>query len=264
MRDAASRWLGVGLAGVLAIIVVSLWASGRLSLYISPDNAWFAVGMAMVMVVAAVWSFLTPLGQEREHSHGDEVVLAEDHDHDPPDHDHSHHGDDRFVARLAVWTGGAVASAAVVASVVLPPASLSTELAMARDTGAPPLFGSVDAIVLSSTADTSSFGVGQWATALATTTSTERFEGDRVVLEGFVTPRGDEADAFHLTRMVVTHCVIDAQTATVPVLEDAWASGIDVGQWVRVEGVIASDADGLGIRPLAIEQIDEPEDPYEY
>lgn len=53
MRRAGSigtRWLGAGLASVLAVVTIGLWATDRLALYINPAQAWFAVGMAFVIL----------------------------------------------------------------------------------------------------------------------------------------------------------------------------------------------------------------------
>ena len=59
-----------------------------------------------------------------------------------------------------------------------PPATRSAELAMQRDTGAPPLFQGADSIALAATGDTASFGVGEWASVFATATNPEVFDGD--------------------------------------------------------------------------------------
>jgi uncharacterized repeat protein (TIGR03943 family) len=143
---------------------------------------------------------------------------------------------------------------------VLPPASLSAELAMSRDVGATPLFAGADAVTLAATGDTSSFGVGEWATVFATATDPEAFDGDPIELTGFVTPGED--GAFDLTRLVITHCVIDAQPASVAV---GGAGNPGTGQWVTVTGTVRATSDGrLEIDAASVEEIDEPEDPYEY
>ncbi len=154
----ATRWLGVGLTACLAVTTIALWLTGRISLYVNPDSAWFAVGMAVVAVVGAIATFALPLGAEADHGHDHEhghspaPALARreafahaDHVHgDEPDaHDHAAH--DHLAARprltvagLAAFSGGLLASGAVVAVLLTPPASLSAELAVSRDVGAPP------------------------------------------------------------------------------------------------------------------------------
>lgn len=245
-RSLATRWLGVGLASIFAAITIALAATGRIALYINPDSSWFAVGMAVLVLVGAVASFALPLGAESDHGH--------DHGEDEP-HDHR-----SPLGLAAAVAGGVVASVITIAALVLPPASLSAELAMSRDVGAPPLFAGADVVTLASTGDTASFGIGEWSAVFATATNPEAFDGDDIELTGFVT---DGDGGFGLTRLVITHCVIDAQTATLPVSADG--STPDTGQWVTVKGTVRSMPDGrLVIDAASVEAIDEPTDPYEY
>ena len=266
-----TRWLGVGLASILAVVTLGLALTGRIGLYINPESTWFAVGMSVVVLVGAVLSFTLPLGAEADHGHdhGD----ADIHDHaeahagaddvDPATLVRSGVGTTRHPAAVAATlVGGVAASGVVLLTLVLPPASLSAELAMSRDVGAPPLFGGADVVSLATTGDTTSFGVGEWSTVFATATNPDAFDGDPVTLTGFVTT-GDDGD-FRLTRLVITHCVIDAQPASLPVV--AASSGTPAtGQWVTVTGTVRSSSDGrLTVDAATVEQIDEPQDPYEY
>ena len=262
----ANRWLGVGLAAGVAAFTVVLAATGRLGLYINPDTAWFAVAFAVVALAGTVASFALPLGAEADHGHdhGDVAVHAHDHDAREAEREAEREavvvaGFGRTAASAATVAGGVLATGIVGAILVLPPASLSAELAMDRDTGAAPLFQGADALDLATTGDTTVFGVGEWATVFATATNPEAFDGDAVTLTGFVTP-GDEG--FDLTRLVITHCVIDAQVASVPV---------DVGDipqtgtWVTVSGTVRVGDDGaLSIAATEVTPVDEPDDPYEY
>jgi uncharacterized repeat protein (TIGR03943 family) len=275
----ATRLLGVGLTAALAAVTLVLAATDRLALYINPDSTWFAVTMAVLALVGAVASFALPLGAEADHGH--------DHG-DGHDHAHGHGVSSRFarsttgerhdhsttgagstgegrhvrpgsaVGGIAVAAGGVLATGVVAAIVLVPPATLSAEIAVSRDTGAAPLFQGADTVALAATGDTASFGIGEWASVFATATNPEAFDGDEVTLTGFATPA---EDGFALTRLVITHCVIDAQPASVAI------SGGDApatGEWVTVTGTIR-DVDGrLQIEPASIEAVAEPRDPYEY
>lgn len=286
-----ARWLGVGLTAVLSVVTLSLAITGRIGLYINPDSAWFAVGMAVIALIGAALSFLVPLGAESDHGHdhGDAPAVGHDPDHAPATrthggavhHDHSptrqssrtrtrpidHHG---FPARsplaaMATLTGGVLASGVVVATLVLPPASLSVDLAMSRDVGAAPLFAGVDAVSLTASGNTSEFGVGEWATVFATSTSPDTFDGDPVTLTGFVTNDPNDDGVVRLTRLIITHCVIDAQPASLPIAPPSAGDLGAVGSWVRIDGVVRTDSDGsLVIAPDTVTPIDEPTDPYEY
>ena len=250
----ATRWLGVGLASVLAVVTLGLALTGRLGIYINPESSWFAVGMSVLVLVGAALSFTLPLGAEADHGHDHGDAADDAHDHvDHPVHP---------VALAATVAGGVAASGVVLLTLVLPPTSLSAELAMSRDVGAPPLFAGSDAVILAATGDTTSFGVGEWATVFATATNPDAFDGDTVTLTGFVTPGDGSAAGFDLTRLVITHCVIDAQPASIPV---AASDGLETGQWVTITGTVSSTADGrLQIDASSVEPIDEPADPYEY
>lgn len=240
-RSLGSRWLGIGLAAVLSVVTLGLGITGKLTLYISPESVWFACAAAVVTLVGAIWSCTLPLGAEEGHDHGHE------------------HADQGALATTATVTGGVIATGVVVAALVLPPASLSVELAMSRAGESSALFVGADDVTLG-VADTSTFGVGDWASVFATSTNTASFDGTAVTLTGFITPDGDGVD---LTRLVITHCVIDAQPAALPVGIDA--GEYETGQWVTVTGTVKADDDGaLRIEPTSVEAIDEPGDPYEY
>ena len=245
VRFTGARLLGVGLAAGLSAVTIALWTTGRLALYINPESTWFAVSMAIIGLIGCAVSFALPRGAEDDHGH---------------DHGEAHgHAERRSVwATAATVTGGVLATGVVAAIVLTPPATLSAEIAMQRDTGTPPLFQGADTVALAATGDTASFGVGEWASVFATATNPEAFDGDQVTLTGFVTPGGD---GFSLTRLVITHCVIDAQPASVAV---ASSDTYETGKWVTVTGTIRDDGGRLAIHATSIETVAEPKDPYEY
>lgn len=247
-RALGARWLGIGLAAILSVVIIGLGISGQLTLYISPESVWFAWAGAIVTLAGAIWACTLPLGEEVEHDH---------------DHGADAAPSRRTLATVATVSAGVVASGVVVAALVLPPASLSVELAMSRANDAGTLFAGADTITLGA-ADTSTFGVGDWASVLTQATRPESYDGSAVTLTGFITP-GSGDDEMNLTRLVITHCVIDAQPASVPVTVASWSSDYEVGQWVEITGTISADADGvLSVAPTDVVAIDEPGDPYEY
>lgn len=287
-----SRWLGVGLASLVCVITVGLAVTGRLAMYVNPDGAWFTVGMAVLGLLAAAGSFALPLGAEEDHGHDHGDAHEHDHDHDhvpaeqvppaapltraqlraqsqPVTHAAPSPSLRRRVSGVAAVTGGVLATAVMVPALLLPPAALSAELAMERDLGAPPLFGGADVVALATTADSAKFGVGDWAAAFAGTSNPAALAGTPVNLVGFVAPAADGSDDIRLTRLVVTHCVIDAQPAAVTVSVQAATASIDTdlatGQWVEVTGTVEQSGNGvLLIQPTAVTPIDQPADPYEY
>ncbi|MCT1394850.1 TIGR03943 family protein [Microbacterium sp. p3-SID338] len=262
-RALATRWLGIGLASVVAVVTLGLAVTDRLSLYISPESVWFACAAAVVTLAGAIWSCALPLGAEEDHGHdhgpaasrSDEPAASVDDEADRPSGLSR-----RRLAGVGALAGGVVATGVVVSALVLPPASLSVELAMSRAGEETALFAGADTVALG-VADTSTFGVGDWASVFAAATNTAAYDGADVTLQGFVTP--GEGDGVNLTRLVITHCVIDAQTAALPVSVDADA--YKTGQWVEITGKVRADDDGsLHIEPTDVVAIDEPKDPYEY
>ena len=257
-RALGTRWLGIGLATVISVVTLGLGLTGRLNLYISPESVWFACAAAVVTLLGAIWSCTLPLGEEGDHGHdhGDSPASGASADSDAD----AVAAPRRTLALAGTVTGGVVASGVVIAALVLPPASLSVELAMSRVGEQTALFAGADDVTLG-VADTATFGVGDWASVFATATNTAAYDGKTVTLTGFVTPT--DAEGVNLTRLVITHCVIDAQPATLPVT--IYAGEFDTGQWVEVEGTVKADADGsLHVEPTTVTAIDEPRDPYEY
>ncbi|KJL22077.1 hypothetical protein RN51_01956 [Microbacterium oxydans] len=270
LRALGTRWLGVGLAAVISVVTLGLGLTGRLNLYISPESVWFACAAAVVTLAGAIWSCTLPLGEENDHGHDHGRAPAPTRRTAPADDADLGHDDAgraaqassrRSLAGVAAVTGGVIASGVVVAGLVLPPASLSVELAMSRAGEQSALFAGADTVALG-VADTSTFGVGDWASVFAASTNTAAYDGAPVKLTGFVTP-DDADDGVNLTRLVITHCVIDAQTAVLPV--DVKPDDYATGQWVEITGTVRADADGkLRIEPTDVVAIDEPGDPYEY
>ena len=257
-RALATRWLGVGLAAVMAVVTLGLGVAGRLTLYISPESVWFACAGAVVTLAGAIWSCTLPLGEELDHGHDHGGTTDDDH----AEHDTKNASPRRTLAGVGAVAGGVIATGFVVSALVLPPASLSVELAMSRAGEQTALFAGADTVALG-VADTSTFGVGDWASVFAASTNTAAYDGAPVKLIGFVTPGSSGDDGVNLTRLVITHCVIDAQTAALPVSVDP--KEYATGQWVEITGTVRADADGkLHIEPTDVVAIDEPGDPYEY
>lgn len=259
MRDTVwFRMLGVGAVASIAALTIALAVTGRLGLYINPESSWFAVSMAVLALVGSVLSFLLPLGaaEDHGHDHGDAPAADAAHDHDH--HDHAPRTSRQLVGTAATVAGGVLALGVATTMLVVPPATLSAELAASRNTGAPPLFQGSDTVALAITGDTASFGIGDWASVFATATDPEVFDGTEISLTGFVAP-GE--GGFDLTRLIITHCVIDAQPASLPVAADDIP---DDGQWVTVTGTIRDVNGQLQVAAASVKPIAEPKDPYEF
>jgi len=262
LQALGTRWLGAGLAAALAVATLALAATGRLTLYISPETVWFAVAAAIATLIGVVWSCALPLGAEQEHGH-DHGDAGADHDHADV---HAHpRPARRVIGVVAGATGGVIATGVVAGALLLPPASLSVDMAMQRAPMGNVLFAGADNVALGANTDTSTFGIGGWASVFATGSRPEKYDGSSVTLTGFLTPSGSAKDQAHLTRMVISHCVLDAQPASVPVQITGWQGQYAVGDWIQVKGTVRASADGkLSIVPASVSKIPEPKDPYEH
>lgn len=241
MSALGSRWLGAGLASVVAVITLVLAVTDRLTRSVAPETAWMAGAAAVVTLVVVIWTCAVPLDAERERGGGRRDARL------------------RLVAIGSVFAG-IVASAVVLASLVLPAASLSAGLAVQRAGTDAALSGEADPVGLG-IAGTATFGVAEWAGVFAASARPQSYDGSAVTLTGFVTPAA--GDSIGLTRMVVTHCIIDAQPVSVPVIAPSDA-GYATGDWIEVTGTVRADADGaLRIEAAEVKRVDEPEDPYE-
>lgn len=262
LQALGTRWLGAGLAAALAVATLALAATGRLTLYISPETVWFAVAAAIATLIGVVWSCALPLGAEQEHGH-DHGDAGAGHDHAD---EHAHpRPTRRVVGVVAGATGGVIATGVVAGALLLPPASLSVDMAMQRAPMGNVLFAGADNVALGANTDTSTFGIGGWASVFATGSRPEKYDGSSVTLTGFLTPSGSAKDQAHLTRMVISHCVLDAQPASVPVQITGWQGQYAVGDWIQVKGTVRASADGkLSIVPASVSKIPEPKDPYEH
>ena len=129
LRALASRWLGVGLASLLSVLTLGLGLTGRLTLYISPETIWFACAAAVVTLAGAIWSCTLPLGVEDDHGHDHGPVAAADSPTETAEPTRAA-SPRRTLATVGAVAGGVVASGVVLTALVLPPATLSVELAM--------------------------------------------------------------------------------------------------------------------------------------
>lgn len=254
---------------MLAVVTLVLGVTGRLTLYISPETVWFACAAAVVTLIGAIWSCTLPLGAEADHGHdhGAPATALPDHAHGHDDHGHDRQPGPgrRALGITATVAGGTIATAVAAGALLLPPASLSVDMAISRAPLGGALFAGADDVVLGGRTDTSTFGVGAWASVFATGSRPEKYVGTTVTLTGFLTPAGSSTGEAHLTRMVITHCVIDAQPASVPVEIAGWQGRYAVGEWVEVKGAITAGDDGrLRVVPASVTVIDEPKDPYEH
>jgi uncharacterized repeat protein (TIGR03943 family) len=237
------RWQGVLLSLVGVAATLWLGATGRLGLYIHPRYFVFTMVLAVIAAVLLIAAF---------------AVLPDEHEHDHEE-------------RRPVWpaVGGAmIVLGAVVALLIVPPATLTTATAAQREVNASAVDASVTAAA--PTGDYAAFTVRDWATLLRQGAS-EQFLADKTAsVSGFVTPdASDPENVFYVARFVVTCCAVDAQPVGVPIHQPGWQDAYEVDSWLEVTGGFGANpsvlsAEAIVLQPDTVTAIDEPAMPYVY
>ncbi len=262
-----ARWVGVSL--ILLGSVATLWlaATGRLELYIHPRYTVFAIVLAVLGAALSIAAMVLAPTRDGHGGHGDGLDDARD---SPElDHRHEHDGDHQAGSdrRSRVTTVGrlGVLVAAAVALLVIPPATLTAATTQNRELSAVSNTSAADAPSLVGV-DSTTFTVKDWS-ALLRSGGADTVAGQRADVTGYVLDTGSGPDRFHLVRLLVSCCAVDAQPLGVPVALTGWADEVEPNQWLRIEGEFTADPSVAGDEPAVlvpdqVEPIDEPAEPY--
>ena len=235
--------------GVTVAVVLWLWWSGNLSLYIHPRYNLFTVTMAILAVISLV--IYGALRSQRR------VSDADDH------HDHDHATPPTWAERLSTVVG-------VAALVVLPPATLSTQTVDNRSINQSGLgdAGAVFDQAASGQSETfAAFTVREWAAILSQTSDPAFYAGKPVNVVGFISEDPDDSDQFFLTRFVVSCCSVDAQPVGVPVRMPGWKEAFAPEEWVAISGQFVLNPSSASphvmvLSPAEVEPTEQPDEPY--
>jgi uncharacterized repeat protein (TIGR03943 family) len=240
-------WSGAALALVGVIATLWLAATGRLTLYVHPRYTLLTVIMAVLTLLVLV--LMAAVGVSS--------AAGED--------DHDHVSRASAVGRLLTWSSGVVLVCAVLALLIIPPATLSSTARQNRElVTSGRALDSARALPLVG-ADPATFSVKDWA-ALLNQGGPEAVLGKQVDLSGYVLDRG-ENDVFFLARLTVSCCAVDAQPIGVPVYRPGWRDEIEPGAWITIQGAFAKNPspesqESVAIGVGSIAKIDEPDQPY--
>ena len=244
------HWSGAALALVGVIATLWLAATGRLTLYVHPRYTLLTVIMAVVTLLVLV--LMAAVG----------VSAAAGAD---GDHDHDHVTRASAVSRLLTWSKGVVLICAVLALLIIPPATLSATARQNRElVTSGRALNSAKALPLVG-ADPATFSVKDWA-ALLSQGGPEAVVGKPVDLSGYVLDHG-ENDVFFIARLAVSCCAVDAQPIGVPAYRPGWRNEIEPGAWITIQGAFAKNPspdskESVAIGVNSIAKIDEPDQPY--
>ena len=250
------RWLGVTLSLIGVVAILWLGVTGRLELYIHPRYVVFTIVMALIGGAASIAAFLVIPGRSGNDGH------AHDHDELPE-------GAPRTGWRAAVAITGSVVlvTGAVIALLVLPPATLTSTTAENRDIAGSTALASADTTQLVG-GDSTTFTVKDWATLLHQGLGDDFFAGKPAAISGFLVAT-DDPDVVYVARFLVTCCAVDAQPLAVPVLLPGWQDDFAADDWVEVTGGFAPNPDAAAPEPIVlipqtVAPIPQPAQPYVY
>ena len=239
-------------------MILWLYFSGQLSLYIHPRYHLFTA----VMSTIAVAGVLLGLGYSSWRKSQD----AHDHNHDH-DHDDVPSG---AASRAALWASTILSAATVATLVLLPPATLGSVTVDNRAINQSGLGDSEAALAAATSGDQATFAaftVREWAAILRQTQDPGFFRGKPVDVLGFVSADADNDDVFFVTRFVVSCCSVDAQPVGIPVTLPGWQDTWEPESWVRVSGEFVinpnlNESHPLVVRPESIQPAEQPREPY--
>jgi putative membrane protein len=252
--------------GAISALILVFWQSGQLSFFIHPRYNLFTVVMTAIAVVLSLMA-LVMSSRVRRMSGGSDDEHGHDHDHDDND------GVDIPSTRVGMVTAvsaALVSAVAVIALVILPPATLSTVTVENRAINQAALGDTAGAFAQAQTGEEATFlafTVREWAGILRQTQDPAFFQGKPVDVVGFVVPDPDNPDTFFVTRFVVSCCAVDAQPVGVPVYEPGFEQQFPAETWVAVQGEFVINPDPssshpLVLRPFDISVTEQPRDPY--
>ena len=268
-------WRGVVLIGSISGLILVFWLSGQLSFFIHPRYNVFTVVMTAIAVVLSLMALVISSRvrkNTRVEAPASTVPLLEhglDHDHEHDDNDGVELPTTRLGAITAV-TAAVVSAFALIALVVLPPATLSTVTVENRALNQAALGDTQAAFASAQNGEEATFlafTVREWAGILRQTQDPAFFQGKPVDVVGFVVADRDNPGTFFVTRFVVSCCAVDAQPVGVAVYEPGFEQNFPPESWVRVVGEFVLNPDTssshpLVLRPFEILPTEQPRDPY--
>lgn len=259
-----ATWRGPFFIAAVSAMVLWLYFSGQLSLYIHPRYHLFTAVMSVIAVIAVLWGmgYASKRPARIEGNHGDEA-----------DHVHEHEDDDLPSGRwsMAALVGSSVLGVATIAALVLlPPATLGSvtvENRAINQSGLGDTAASLEAARQGDDASFAAFTVREWAGILRQTSDPAFFRGKPVDVIGFVAEDPENGDVFYLTRFVVSCCSVDAQPVGIPISLPDWQAEWSTETWVRVTGEFVvnpnlDESHPLVVRPQSIEPTEQPREPY--
>lgn len=150
-----------------------------------------------------------------------------------------------------------------VISVILPPQSLSQQIASSRVSESINTLSSPQSTYDSFSRDLSRFDIVDWINFLNTKPAENQISGKQARLTGFVF--SDDKNQKFIARFKLTCCAVDASPLTVALADTDNTKNLVLGEWVEISGsfVFLKDAAyPYQLNPEEINSIAEPKEPY--
>ena len=256
-RLGSSFWLVV--LDVLAIatwgiLLIKYWVTGKLNILLHPDYMWLANVAGFFLLGLGSLKALQLLRIATRRS-------ARTHFRNLPTMQH-------FSLFPPGWSSALLLAVAVF-GLQFTPQPFASEVALDR--------GVTDTLAMTrsqpqsfrSTTSPEERSLIDWIRTLDVYPEPDAYTGQRVSVEGFVIHPPELPDSYlMLSRFVITCCAADTYPVGLPVKLEASRSAYPPDTWLRVEGsMITETLDGqrhLTIQASQLEEIEEPENPYEY
>lgn len=235
--------LGLTLASVVTISTLWLGYSKNLNLYISNRYDFFAVFMAFISLLFLVLTFVI--------------------------NHHLRSSESRRKTTTATIIVTVITGLLALTFLILQPKTLTSATALQRGINAGGLnLSTVTNTVGFGATNYSQFDIRDWASVLSQTSTISFYSNKTANLLGFVSPMpSGNPDVFYVSRFYITCCAIDAQPYGVPIYMPNWQKTYPANSWVQVSGIFEVDpgkssATPIVLKPLKINAVAEPQDPY--
>jgi uncharacterized repeat protein (TIGR03943 family) len=244
-------WLDAIAIGMLGVLLLNYWVSGKLNLLIHPNYHLLTLAAAVLLLGLAGWQGWTMW--LRRNSVRPQAEVA-----------HS-------LLLPSGWSSGILIGVAIVGFLVTPRA-FASQTALQR--------GVTDSLTMTTQVKPQAFkgvvrpetrSLLEWVRTLQVYPEPDAYAGQPVKIQGFaVHPTGLPNQYFLLTQFTITCCAADAYPVSLPIkLRQGDRQSYPIDQWFEVTGSVISEALIEGNRQVVIDASDirpitQPANPYGY
>ncbi len=243
-------WLDVLAIGLLGLLLLHYWASGKLNLLIHPNYHLLTLAAAVLLLGLAGWQAW-------------EVWLRRNSVRSAPAVAH--------MGLLPTGWGSWILVGVAMLGFLVTPRAFASQTALQRGVSDMSITTQVKPQSFKGTTKPQERSLLEWIRTLQLYPEPDAYAGQAVKIQGFaVHPTQLPNQYFLLTRFTITCCAADAYPVSLPIkLRQGDRQSYKVDQWFEVEGVIISETLGKGNRQVVVDAtsirpINQPANPYSY